>query len=207
VRRIFPRRDDEEGRQLEDSSLTSTIAETKIVGPPQAVNVSLTVRVEEIPGSSTCIESTTGHVCSPLEGTSLDCTMNPTVATLPGDTVNRDGATAKGGPCPVVRTDVGSLAGGAPFAPPMSVIEGRPSREQADFDVLITPTGLKIEPAAPVPTSAVSAIWLAVHGEGGPGWVEVVVVEEDVVVGEVVGASVVVVVAGIVVVVVVGVAA
>ncbi len=177
-----------------------------MVGPPQAVNVSLIERADEVPGSFTCIESTTGHVCSPLEGTSLDCTMNPTPATLPGDTVNRAGATPNAGACPVVRTVVGSVAGWAPFSPPMSEIPGRPSREHGVFDVLTTPTGLKIEPAAPPPSSALSVTWFAVQGEGGPGTVAVVVVEEVLVV-DVVAASVVDVVVVVGIVVVVGLAA
>jgi len=54
-----------------------------------------------------------------------------------------------------------------------------------------TSTGLKFEPAAPVPSSARSLSWLATQGEGGPVWVEVVVVEEDALVVVVVGARVV----------------
>ena len=57
-------------------------------------------------------------------------------------------------------------------------------------DVFDTLTGLKIEPAAPVPSSATTFSWLAVQGAVVAGWVEVVVVEEVLVV-EVVGASVV----------------
>jgi hypothetical protein len=67
---------------------------------------------------------------------------------------------------------------------------GRPSREQAEVDLFTTSTGLKFEPAAPVPSSATSFSWLATQGEGGPVWVEVVVVEDALVV-DVVGARVV----------------
>jgi hypothetical protein len=74
---------------------------------------------------------------------------------------------------------------------------------QATVEVFTTLTGLKIDPAAPVPSSATTFSWLAVHGAPGVGWVVVVV--EEVLVVEVVGASVVEVVtrAGLVVVVVV----
>jgi hypothetical protein len=74
---------------------------------------------------------------------------------------------------------------------------------QATGEVFTTLTGLKIDPAAPVPSSATTFSWLAVHGAPGVGWVVVVV--EEVLVVEVVGASVVEVVtrAGLVVVVVV----
>jgi hypothetical protein len=74
---------------------------------------------------------------------------------------------------------------------------------QATVEVFTTLTGLKIDPAAPVPSSATTFSWLAVHGAPGVGWVVVVV--EEVLVVEVVGASVVEVVTrvGLVVVVVV----
>jgi hypothetical protein len=67
---------------------------------------------------------------------------------------------------------------------------GLPSSEHAVVDVFDTLTGLKIEPAAPVPSGATTFSWLAVQGAIVAGWVEVVVVEEVLVV-EVVGASVV----------------
>ena len=85
---------------------------------------------------------------------------------------------------------------------------GLPSSVQATVEVFTTLTGLKIDPAAPVPSSATTFSWLAVHGAPGVGWVVVVVVVvEEVLVVEVVGASVVEVVTrvGLVVVVVVGV--
>jgi hypothetical protein len=75
------------------------------------VNVSFTAKSDAIPGSLTEIELTTGHVCSPSEGTSLDCTRKPTAATPPAGSVNIDGLMANADPCPVVRTVVGSGAG------------------------------------------------------------------------------------------------
>ena len=53
-----------------------------------------------------------------------------------------------------------------------------------------TSTGLKIEPAAPVPFAAKTFSWLATQRGGGFGWVVVVVVDDALVV-DVVGASVV----------------
>ena len=47
-------------------------------------------------------ELTTGQVCSPSEGTSLDCTRKPTAATPFGGSVNNDGAIEKVAPSPVV---------------------------------------------------------------------------------------------------------
>ncbi|MGA2804644.1 MAG: hypothetical protein ABSF89_09670 [Acidimicrobiales bacterium] len=88
---------------------------------------------------------------------------------------------------------------------PTSMMPGLPSSVQAVIEVFNTLTGLKIEPAAPVPSIATTFSWLAAHGVG-PGWLEVVVVVEEVLVVEVVGASVVevdVVVGAVVVVVVV----
>jgi hypothetical protein len=69
-----------------------------MVGPPQAVNVSATVKLEAIPGRVTSIELTTGHVCSPLEGTSLDSTIKPTFAAAPEESVNIVGAMSKTDP-------------------------------------------------------------------------------------------------------------
>jgi hypothetical protein len=86
---------------------------------------------------------------------------------------------------------------------------GLPARVQAAVDVFSRLTGLKIEPAAPVPSSATTFNWLAAHGAPAVGWAEVVVVVEvvveEVLVVEIGGASVVEVVAmaGLVVVVVV----
>ncbi len=70
-----------------------TIADTEIVGPPHAVKVSGTEKAEVIPGRLTDIALTTGHVCSPSVGKSLDCTRNPTAATPVGGNVSNDGAT------------------------------------------------------------------------------------------------------------------
>jgi len=81
-----------------------------MVGPPQAVNVSATVKLDAIPGRVTSIELTTGHVCSPSEGTSLDSTMKPTVAEPLGERVNIAGATSKTEPWPVARIVVCSGA-------------------------------------------------------------------------------------------------
>jgi hypothetical protein len=67
------------------------------------VKVSATLKLDAIPGSFTSIELTTGHVCSPSEGTSLDSTTNPTLAELPGETVSVAGAISKTDPSPVVR--------------------------------------------------------------------------------------------------------
>jgi len=81
---------------------------------------------------------------------------------------------------------------------------GLPASVQAVVEMFNTLTGLKIDPAAPVPSDGTTFSWLAVHGVDAV-WVEVVVVEEVLVV-EVVGArvvEVVVVVVGAVVVVVV----
>jgi hypothetical protein len=130
-------------------SLAATRADTEIVGPPQAVNVSVTEKADEIPGSTTDIELTTGQVCSPSVGKSLDCTRNPTPATPLGGNVNKVGSTEKADSCPVVCTVVGSDAGVAPCTAPIKLTSGRPSSEQAEVDVLTTSTGLKIDPAAP----------------------------------------------------------
>jgi len=73
------------------------MADTNIVGPPHAVKFSGTVKVDGIPGSLTFIDATTGHVCSPFDGTSLDCIMKPALAAFPGDTVTGDGATRNTG--------------------------------------------------------------------------------------------------------------
>ena len=98
---------------------------------------------------------------------------------------------SKTDPWPVVRTVVCSFADCAPCIAPINVMPGLPSSVHTVVEVFNTLTGLKIEPAAPVPCSATTFSWPAVHG-ADVGWVEVVVVEEAVVV-EVVGASVVVV--------------
>jgi len=116
--------------------------------------------------------------------------MKPTVAEPPGERVNVAGATSKTEPWPVARIVVRSGADLAPCTAPISVMPGLPSSEHAVVDVFDTLTGLKIEPAAPVPSSATTFSWLAVQGAIVAGWVEVVVVEEVLVV-EVVGASVV----------------
>jgi hypothetical protein len=79
-----------------------TIADTETVGPPQAVNVSATVKVEDIPGSPTDIELTTGHVCSPSVGTSLDCTRKPTEVVPVGGNVSVEGAMENTASDPVV---------------------------------------------------------------------------------------------------------
>src|SRR5208283_5912613 len=79
-------------RQLARRSLSGTSADTEIVGPPQAVKVSATVKLVVTSGKVTSIELTTGQVCSPLEGTSLDSTMKPTSATPPGESVSVVGA-------------------------------------------------------------------------------------------------------------------
>jgi hypothetical protein len=76
----------------------------------------------------TDIELTTGHVCSPSEGTSLDCSMKPTEAADPAGSVNFAGAVEKTDPCPVVPIVVESGAGWAPCIAPISVTLGRPSR-------------------------------------------------------------------------------
>jgi hypothetical protein len=62
------------------------------------VNVSGIVKLDATPGRVTSIELTTGHVCSPSEGTSLDCAIKPAEATLPGDSVKVVGVIAKTGP-------------------------------------------------------------------------------------------------------------
>ena len=117
----------------------------------------------------------------------------------------REGAMVKTEPCPFVRTVVGSGFGVAPCAPPIKVILGRPSSVQAGADTFSIPIGLKLWPAVPVAGKATSFSWLAEHGDGPRGCVEVVVVDEVLVV-DVVGATVVdVVVATVVVVVVAGV--
>jgi hypothetical protein len=56
----------------------------------------------------------------------------------------------------VVRIVVCSGAALAPCIAPIKVIPGRPSSEHADVEVFNTLTGLKIEPAAPVPATAAS---------------------------------------------------
>lgn len=94
-------------RQPGCSSLAVTIADTEIVGPPHAVNASLTKKAKEISGRWTDIELTTGHVCSPSVGKSLDCTRKPTAATPVGGSVNSDGETENADSCPVVWTVVG----------------------------------------------------------------------------------------------------
>jgi len=81
---------------------------------------------------------------------------------------------------------------------------GLPSSLQATFDVFKTLTGLKIEPAAPVPSSATTLSSLAVQGAPGVCCVVVVVVVEEVLVVDVVAAGVVEVVVVVVVVVVPG---
>ena len=81
--------------------LALTIADTEMAGPPQAVNVSATWKGESIPGSVTAIELTTGQVCSPSEGTSLDCTRKPTAAALLGGSVNRRRSDREERPSPV----------------------------------------------------------------------------------------------------------
>jgi len=53
-----------------------------------------------------------------------------------------------------VRIVVCSGAALAPCIAPIKVIPGRPSSEHADVEVFNTLTGLKMEPAAPVPSIA-----------------------------------------------------
>jgi hypothetical protein len=118
------------------------MADTEIVGPPHAVNVSDTGNAELIPGSVTDIDVTTGHVCSPSEGTSLDCTMKPTAGTPVGGRVSVDGAIEKTVSCPVSWTVVGSGAAVAPCTAPIRLTTGRPSREHAVLKVFTTSTGL-----------------------------------------------------------------
>src|SRR5271165_772108 len=86
------------GQSVPGNALAGTIADTKMVGPPHAVKFSATVKVEGIAGSLTFIDETTGHVCSPFDGTSLDCTMKPALTTLPADTVTGAGAARNTGP-------------------------------------------------------------------------------------------------------------
>jgi hypothetical protein len=119
-----------------------TIAETEIVGPPHAVNFSATENSEDIPGSPTDTELTTGHVCSPSVGTSLDCTRKPTETLAVGSNVNVEGAMENTGSDPVVCTVVVSGPGFAPCRAPIKLTLGRPSREQAEVEVFSTPTGL-----------------------------------------------------------------
>ena len=71
-------------------SLAGTMAETEIVGPPHAVNVSGTDKADVTSGSLTDMVLTKGHVCSPSVGKSLDCTRNPTAATPVGGSVSND---------------------------------------------------------------------------------------------------------------------
>ncbi len=100
---------------------------------------------------------------------------------------------------------VGRGAGVAPCTAPVKLTLGRPLREQAADEVLITSTGLKIEPAAPKLFDATSLSWAAEQVGARPAWVVDVVVDDEVlVVVDDVGGSVVV--AGVVVVVVDGVA-
>jgi hypothetical protein len=70
-------------------------------GPPQAVNASSTDKGEATLGRVTDIELTTGHVCSPSEGTSLDCTRKPAATTPDGGNVSVEGAIEKTVPSPV----------------------------------------------------------------------------------------------------------
>jgi hypothetical protein len=79
-----------------------TIADTEIVGPPQAVKVAGTDNAEFVPGRVTDRELTTGQVCSPSEGTSLDCTRKPTVPAPLGGSVSEDGAMENVDPSPVL---------------------------------------------------------------------------------------------------------
>ena len=175
------------GHQVDWSALSGTIADTDIVGPPQAVNVSAIVMVEATPGNLTSIELTTGHVCSPSEGTSLDSTTKPTLADFPGGTVSDVGAISKTDPSPVERTVVFNKVAWEPCKAPTSVMAGLPSRVQATVEVFNKFTGLKIEPAAPVPCCATSFNWLATHGAPAVNaTVVVVVVVVDVLVVEVV---------------------
>jgi hypothetical protein len=90
--------------ELAYRALASTRAETEIVGPPQAVNVSATLSAVETPGSVTNIEVTTGQLVSPSEMTSLDCTKKPTASALPEGKFNIAGAMENADPCPVLRT-------------------------------------------------------------------------------------------------------
>jgi len=142
------------------------------------VNFSATVWAAEAPGSVTFIEVTTGHVCSPSEGKSLDCTRKPAWATRPGDSVNFDGGMLKTVPSPVVRTVATMGPGAVPGTPPMSEIPGRPMRVHVEDETFTIPTPLKICPAVPFAFIATSVSWLAVHGVGEGGWVAVVVVDE-----------------------------
>jgi len=82
----------------------------------------------------------------------------------------------------VESTFVGSGRGAAPGSPPISVIRGRPSRKHVEAEVFTMPTGLKTDPAAPDPFSAVSASWPAVQIDIGFGWEDVVVLEDVLVV-------------------------
>ena len=68
------------------------------------MNFSATVKADEMAGSLTIIDVTIGHVCSPLDGMSLDWTRKPAPAACPGGSVRSAGGMAKTGPSPVVRT-------------------------------------------------------------------------------------------------------
>lgn len=181
-----------EDQPVPGNTLAGTIADTNMVGPPHAVKFSATLKVEEIPGNFTFIDETTGQVCSPFDGTSLDCTMKPALGTFPVETATGDGATRNTGPWPVLRTVVGRAPGEEPCGPPIKMICGRPLMRQAELDVLTTPTGLKLEPAVPLPLSALRVSWPDTQAVGTAGRVVVVVVVlVDVLDVEVVGATVV----------------
>ncbi len=79
----------------------------------------------------------------------------------------------------MLRTVVESAVGAAPCGPPINVICGRPGdRRQGEADVFTTPTGLKLEPAVPLPLNGVSVSWPDTQVASTPGRVEVVVLEE-----------------------------
>lgn len=122
--------------------MAATIAETEIVGPPQAVNASLVSRAVDIPGSFTDIELTTGQDCSPSTGTSLDCTRKPTSGLPVAGSVSSEGATEKTDSCPSCCTVVESGPVFPPCMAPIRVTVGRPSREHGVPETFATSTGL-----------------------------------------------------------------
>ena len=153
---------------------------------------SATVKAVEVPGTLTFMEVTTGQVCWPSEGKSLDCTRKPARTTVPGESDTCEGGIWNTVPSPVVSTFAANGAGGAPCSPPIRVIPGRPFSVHVETEEFTIPTPLKIWPAVPLAFMAMSFSWLAVQGEGEAGSVVVVVVDD--VLGTVVTGGLVVVV-------------
>ena len=78
----------------------------------------------------------------------------------------------------MLRTVVVSSLGEEPGGPPIKVTCGRPPMTQADLEVFTRPTGLKLEPAVPLPLSGVRVSWPDTQAVGTTGRVEVVVLVE-----------------------------